>query len=654
MCIRCLIVAFFLSLQYGNAQHTIFPEPLSPRIANYTISVRLDVPQKKLSGEQILLWRNDSDDWIYDLQFHLYLNAFKDENSTFMQESVGGRFTRILNEEDGWGWINIISMKTKKGTDLTNNFEFIQPDDDNELDQTVLKVTLEEPIKPRQSISIAIEFEARLPRVVARTGYKGDFIMAGQWFPKIGVYETKGERYSDQGQWNCHQFHANSEFFADYGVYDVTINVPKAYLVGATGILLDIQHNSDDSKTYHFYCEDIHDFAWTADTDFNIIEDRWKDVKIKFFAQPLHESLAYRQILAAKRSLEYCEQWYGPYPYPTLTIVDPQYGAVGAGGMEYPTLITARAYWLTPAGIKLPEAVVIHEFGHNYFYGIIASNEFEEAWLDEGMTTYTELKVHETYYDVDQGSILSLFGINIDMSDWEWSRYARKPDRDVILKNSWEYQRGDYRTYSYSKPAMIMLTLENYLGEALMKEVMRSYFERYKFKHPTSDDFIHTVNEVTGWDFNWFFDQVLYNSEVLDYKIDRININRISSIDGEESKPFVQSGKDHDIKGPLYRNEVIVAREGGVVFPVEILVKFDDGQQVAEHWDGQDSFVEFIYERPARVISAEVDPDRKIWLDINFLNNGKMASVDCMATVKYVSRWLFWLQNFLNLVSIFS
>ena len=654
MRIGCLISMFFLFLRYGYAQHTMFPNPLSPRIANYTISVRLDDLHKKLYGEEILSWRNESDDWIYDLHFHLYLNAFKDENSTFMQESGDGRTAGILDEDEGWGWINIISMKTKTGTVLTDNFTFIHPDDDNELDQTVLQVILDEPIKPRQSITLQIEFQAQLPRVAIRTGYKGDFIMAGQWFPKIGVYEAAGDRYASQGQWNCHQFHANSEFYADYGVYDVTIILPQKYSVGASGILLDIKNNNDDSKTYHFYCEDIHDFAWTADTDFKIIEDQWKQVKIRFFAQPLHETLAHRQIMAAKKSLEYCEEWYGPYPYPILTIVDPQYGAVGAGGMEYPTLITARAYWLTPVGIKLPEAVVIHEFGHNYFYGMIGSNEFEEAWLDEGMTTYTEIKVQDTYYGKNQGSILSLFGININMSDWEWSRYARRPDRDIVIKDSWEYQRSDYRTYSYSKPAMILLTLENYLGKTLMKKIMSTYFERYKFKHPTTDDFIHTVNEITGQDFQEFFDQVLYTREVLDYGIERIIINKLTSSGGEESDLSSRNENDHSDGEILYRNQVSVSRKGKVIFPVEILLKFENGQQIRENWDGQETFKEYCYERPERIISAEVDPDRKIWLDINFLNNGKTVSVNRTTTVKYVSRWLFWLQNFLHWVSIFS
>jgi hypothetical protein len=307
----------------------MFQEPYSPRIANYEISVKLDPETRKIHGSQILTWRNDSDDYINDLQFHLYLNAFKNELSTFMIESSDGN-----------------------------------PDD-----QTVLRIPLDQPVKPREVITINIDFVARLPQVFARTGYKGDFYMVGQWFPKIGVYESAGERYAVKGQWNCHQFHLNSEFFADYGVYEVTITVPENYVVGATGVLINEGQEKEGVKSLTYYCEDVHDFAWTADPDYIVVEDQWRHVNIKFLAHPGRETQVERHIGSAKIALEFFDDWYGSYPYSTLTIVDPRYRAFGAGGMEYPTLITAGSFWMLPNGLRLPESVTIHEFGHNYWYG---------------------------------------------------------------------------------------------------------------------------------------------------------------------------------------------------------------------------------------------------------------------------------------------
>jgi hypothetical protein len=554
--------------------------------------------------------------------------------------------------------------------DLTDKVKFIQPDDGNADDQTVLWVPLVESIKPGEKIRLDIEFIARLPEVFARTGYKGDFFMVGQWFPKIGVYESTGDRYAKKGQWNCHQFHLNSEFFADYGVYEVTITLPDNYIVGATGILINEMNNQDHSKSLTYYCEDVHDFAWTADPNYIVIEDQWRHVNIKFMAHPGRDAQIERHIGAAKIALEFFDDWYGPYPYPTLTIVDPRYRAFGAGGMEYPTLITAGSFWMLPEGIRLPELVTIHEFGHNYWYGIIGSNEFEEAWLDEGITTYSEIKIMDKFYGDKGGSAISFLGLNIDDSQLQWSGYRKMAKYDVIYKKSWEYYRGGYGSFSYDKPALMLLTLQGYIGSDMMKKVMRAYYDRFKFKHPTSRDFINTVNDITGEDYTWYFDQVLYGSNVLDYKIDKISYKKLKrefkgifgnplenfKIDGDPDTSLSDFINEKTLDGDrdIYENKVIVAREGEVVFPVEVLITFEDGEKLIEKWDGKDRYIVYTYEKENPIISAEVDPERKVWLDVNFLNNGKTIHTNRSAPLKYAMRWLFWMQNFLQFVAIFS
>ncbi len=666
-----ILLSFVLFVSESSfSQKPMFSEPLSPRIANYKIDVTLNPENKQLKGSEILLWRNSSPDEIKDLQFHLYLNAFKNELSTFMKESGGIHRGQKLDQVDGWGWSEITRMVLNENTDLTERMEFIQPDDGNPDDQTVLRVVLDEPVKPGEEIRLDIEFTARLPEVFARTGYKGDFYMVGQWFPKIGVYESAGDRYAVQGQWNCHQFHLNSEFFADYGVYEVTITLPENYVVGATGTLIEEEKNQDSTKSLTYYCEDVHDFAWTADPNYIVIEDQWRHVKIKYLAHPGRDSQIKRHVGAAKIALEFFDDWYGPYPYPTLTIVDPRYRAFGAGGMEYPTLITTGSFWMLPEGILLPELVTIHEFGHNYWYGILGSNEFEEAWLDEGLTTYSEIKIMDQYYDQNGGSAISFLGLNIDDSQLQWSGYRRVAKGDAIYKNSWEYDRGGYGAFSYDKPALMLLTLQNYIGTEEMKRVMRAYYDRFKFKHPTSRDFINTVNEITEEDYNWYFDQVLYGTNILDYKIDKISYRKISRefkgifgnpleiAQNEETEDSSSSTSgqvvESDSEKVLYKNKVIVAREGEVVFPVEILIKFRGGEEILERWDGKQRYIVYEYETENPIISAEVDPERKVWLDVNFLNNGKTIHTKRAASLKYSTRWLFWMQNFLHFITIFS
>ena len=199
---RILILILLFSTSVLYSQKPMFEEPLSPRIANYKIDVTLDTEKKMLYGSELLTWKNDSNDEINELQFHLYLNGFKNESSTFMKESKGRQRSSFADKKEGWGWINIIKMQKEDGTDLTDRIEFIQPDDENEFDQTVIRVVLEKPIKPFEEINLNIDFEAKLPKVFARTGYHQDFYMIGQWFPKIGVYEEAGERYATEGQWN--------------------------------------------------------------------------------------------------------------------------------------------------------------------------------------------------------------------------------------------------------------------------------------------------------------------------------------------------------------------------------------------------------------------------------------------------------------------
>ena len=312
-----LLILLAAGLPSRSSGQIIFKEPLSPRIANYKISVALDTKEKMMDGKEALTWRNASKDLIRELQFHLYLNAFKNTESTFMKES-GGVNRGFSLAEGGWGWIDVTSMKTADGEDLTPRIEFIHPDDDNAKDQSVIRVPLSRPLRPGQTIQLQIDFKAKLPRVFARTGYYENYYMVGQWFPKIGVYESAGQRYATKGQWNCHQFHANTEFFADYGVYDVDITVPKDYVVGATGLQQSVKENTDGTKTVVYHAEDVHDFAWTASARYVDLTEQWRDVKIRVLMQPQRVHQAERYFKTVKATLEYFDKHVGRYPYPNL------------------------------------------------------------------------------------------------------------------------------------------------------------------------------------------------------------------------------------------------------------------------------------------------------------------------------------------------
>ncbi|HEX9007376.1 MAG TPA: M1 family metallopeptidase [Bacteroidota bacterium] len=652
-----LAVTFSLARAVGQL---LFVSPLSDRVVTYRIDVRLDDSAKSIAGTEHLTWRNPSAEPVGDLQFHLYLNAFKNSSSTAMKESNGG-----FVSDRGWGSIDVLSMKLENGVDLRGQAAFISPDDGNAEDQTVLRVPLPSPVGPGKTIALDIQFTAKLPKISERTGYSERFFMIAQWFPKLGVYEPRGMRYATRGAWNCHQFHAVTEFYADFGVYDVNITVPRGFLVGATGIRERETSNADGTVTLGYHAEDVHDFAWAASPDLAEATDTWHHVALRLLTPPERLGQAHRLFAAAQAALEYMDAHVGAYPYPELTIVDVPGYARGAGGMEYPTLFTTISSIVIPEGVRLPELVVTHEFIHQYFQGMVATNEFEEAWMDEGFTQYYEGRVMNATYG-STTSYVDLLGFHF--GDFAFNRMAyttmADPRAAPIAGFEWQSPRREVFTLTYNKTAVMLQTLQGLLGDAAMDSVMATYFRRWRFRHPSGRDFIAVVNEVVprllgekfGKEMNWFFDQVLYGTGVCDYEATSIRVRPAGGREGEagaDSGAAARAGSDGGDSSRAYLSEIRVSRLGDVWLPVEVQVRFSDGSQVTEQWDGKDAVKIFRYTRQARAVRAAVDPERKLLLDRNIANNVRSVSAPEGALWKYTFKVLFWLQNIFHGAAMF-
>jgi hypothetical protein len=622
---------------------------MSEHIVRYKIDAKLDTDAKTIIGGETLTWRNASEIPVSELRFHLYLNAFKNNRSTFMKES-GGSLRGFGAGKDKWGFIDVTKIAIKDGADLTAGVEFVQPDDQNKDDQTVMRVALPGPVPPGASITLEISFQSKLPQVFARSGYKGNFYMVGQWFPKIGVWED--------GRWNCHQYHAESEFYADFGVFEVDITVPEGYVVGATGLRVNEHKNGDGTVTYTHSQEDVHDFAWTACPDFVEIrkpfalDDPPVRTEMILLVHRAHLKLKDRFEESLRNGLEFYSKSYGAYPYPTITLVDPPLQALGAGGMEYPTLFTTMGSWFIPKGLRLPEMVTIHEFGHGYWYGIVASNEFEEAWLDEGINSYSEIKAMDHYYGGDQ----SMFDLGqVKISDLVMARAAVMgvSRLDPIMKNSWDfYSGGSYSVNVYQKAALTLLTLEGYLGEDVMAGIMRTYFERWKFKHPRSEDFFAVAEEVSGRDLDWFFDQFFKSPDKLDYAVGSLRSVEIKRPAGKFGLGDSEDKKDEPkAVEKTYENEVVIVRRGELVFPQEILVVFENGEEVRETWDGKDRWKRFEYTKPVKLRSARIDPELKVPLDVNQMNNSRLMKPEKTPLLRHALGAMLGFQKFLTFMS---
>ena len=601
--------------------------PLSQRVVAYDIDAKYNAKAHSLDATETLTYHNLTGQPLDTFPFHLYLNAFQ-PTSTWVRE--GKREATRGQDFEKWdpksnGADEIKSFEVVGEGDFTNQLQFIHPDDDNKDDRTVVQVHLPKPIPPDGYVQFKIKFHDQFPETLERTGWNRDFVLGGQWFPKVGVWW--------HGAWNCHQFHAYTEFFADFGVYDVKLTVPQYEVVGASGIEVSSVNNPDGTKTVAYHGEDIHDFAWTASPHYLIYNDIFQStmgpVKLRIMMQPAHWGQAERHALIAKQTMERFDRWYGPYPYKTLTIVDPDPGSQ-ALGMEYPTFITGGTNWFMPKGLLLPEGVVEHEFGHQYWYGMVATNEFEDAWMDEGINQYSEAKVMDSIFGPST-SVLNLWGITGGERDQDRLFYESVAALDSMAQNGWQYfNYNSYGGITYGKTALILLTLENVIGEDTMRQAMHTYFLRYRFTHPTKEDFLKTIEEVSGKDLRWYFNQAVYGTQVLDYEV-----LKISSVPVEWYKDDLQEKKGVT----EYIDNVWIHRKEDFVMPVDVEIKFDNGDKVREHWEGQDRWVRYAYRKKAKVESVEVDPDHKIYFDRNNFNNSQTEEANGAAARKLANYW---------------
>lgn len=662
-------------------EHGLPPLPeRSPRNANYTIEARLDPTTHVVEGTLVLDWHNLTQRTVSDFPFHLYWNAFRNNLSTSARGERRRGEPAVRNAEDrerrpGYVHVQAIALlgddDNAPASDLLPTLRHIQPDDGNADDRTVAQVTTPRAIGPGGRARFRIQWSARLPYGDAgRAGWVHDYHFVVQWFPKLGVLQEQG--------WNCHQFHANTEFFSDFGVYDVRLTVPRGYIVGATGVAQEPAiENPDGTLTHHYVQADVHDFAWTASRRFLERRARFADagyppVEMRLLLQPEHAHLAERYLEATRIALRSYGTWSAPYPYPQITIVDPAWNS-GSGGMEYPTLFTGGASVVAPPELQSPEGVTIHEAGHQFWYGLVATNEFEEAWLDEGFNSYHDSqaafwalgpKAWSTRYFAYKvgkrkrgGWPFVASGVWLDRRGDTLGDLREHGETDVLARKGWEYRTADaYTLNSYGKPALVLQTLEGLLGQGAMTRVMRTYARRYRFAHPRTEDFIATVNEVTGQDWRWFFDETFFSSALCDYAVQvkqqpaRVAQGFVDGPGGAPSPaptPRPEAAVDHDI-------EVSVLRLGGARLPVDLLVQFEDGSTRRETWDGRERWTRFRYSGPAQVRRALVDPEGKLALDANPSNNAWVSERGAArrAATKWSARFLFWLQNLLEMQAV--
>jgi hypothetical protein len=638
------------------------------KIVDYDIKVSLDPETKLVEGSETLKWTNPSDGPVSELRFHLYWNAFRNDRSTFFRESGGHLRGDKADTKKGWGYTDVTSMKWD-GAELVNGARFESPDDGNPDDRTVLVVPLPRPVAPGETATLAIAWKAKVPKVYARAGYVRDFFFFGQWFPQIGVYEPRGRRRRAEAGWNCHQYHANSEFYADWGDWRVAITLPEKFVVGSAGALVsEMKGNQKEphrqTKTLVYEQKAVHNFAFTADPRYVVVEDVFDPAKdipkdelarasktlgrseadllagfhkvaIRLYRQPEHGAFDRRHIGAQKWALAWTGLWAFPYPYAQISIVDTPEDGTGATGMEYETIYTTLSYtWMAHwpfDRLYLPEMVTIHEFTHGYWMGLVASNEFEESWMDEGVNTFTELVMVDRKY----GSFLAVPpGIGFTNEENNRAQAALSPNHDPILSASWKFaNEGSYGRNSYPQTGTTIQQIRLLLGEETFWRAFRAYAERWRYDHPTSEDFFDFMRASGNPLVADLIRKTWYGRGWIDFSVLTAETFKGDGFTGydDAEKPLnfdpdpkkkAKDKKDKDRKGP-WESLVTVVRDGDIVMPAKVVLTFKDGPAVTRTWDGATDWVKYRVTSSSPLVKAEVDPDRTTVLDRNPWNNAR-------------------------------
>ena len=661
---------------------------LSDRVVTYRIQATLDPKKHTVDGKQQLTWRNRSDRPVKAVYLHLYLNAFEGPGSTFNTEQRNNRFgfrSGVKVKEGDFGYTRLTRVE-QNGAKVP--WSYVQPDGGPKTDRTVVRLDLPEAVAPGGDTTLDMDFFDQLPRVSARTGYYGTFHLVGQWFPKIGVLELPGERGATAPRWNVHEFHLHSEFFADFGLYDVSLTVPKDYTVGATGELQGKPVESKGMVTHRYVQGDVHDFAWTADNRYakpldGVYHGANGPVQVRVLYHPEYASNAKPVLDATIASLTYFSRTLGDYPYKTVTAVVPPYNADEAGGMEYPTFFTASSYKNVEKGRLeryLLDFVTIHEFGHGYFYGILASNEFEEPFLDEGLNEYWDHRqnVANNERATAQTWFTRLIGTDIALGEFESQRLGAMLSQpaDPLGNTAWDrFSSGSYGTV-YSRTATVMHDLEQQVGKAALERAFKLYYARWKFRHPSTADLREALAEGTGQRalVEKVFAEQVYGVRKVDDRIAEFASDEIlpeAGIVQFKGKPVevkqdaldkaVKAIRDKHAKADPKAKEGeggfpfatrIMVRRDGAIGPQTLLVRFEDGtsQTLRLAADGDKRWARFHLVTRSRAVSAELDPEGRVFLDRDKLDDSRTREANSAASRRWTADIAALFQSFLALL----
>lgn len=612
-------------------------------VTSYTLSARLDPDKHAVHGEGTITFKNTSSRELSELWFHLYLNAFKNQSSVFLRTPVGG--FRGATVPATWGTIDVRKLTWIDGAErreLWAGAEVKRPDDEDETDA---RVPLPRPLAQGETMTLEVTWDDQLPSIVERTGFDGSFHMVAQWFPKLAKLEA-------DGSFAHFPFHHLGEFYADYGRYDVTVDVPEAYVLGGTGKVTSSKVEGG-RRIERREQADVHDFAFTAWDRFQTREETIDGVAVKILFPPSYDRLAERELATLRFALPHFGKRYGAYPYDVLTVMHPPPTAQEAGGMEYPTFITTGGTVYIPDGVLMPELVTIHEFGHQYFYGLLASHETKWPFLDEGLNSYAESEAMTAWRGA--GSMVDMLGLQVGGAEGHALQAAMHPQDERIAQPAHAFATGSaYGSQVYSRTAATLETLRRVYGEEPMQRALGGYARAFRFRHPTPDDLLAMVGAAMGERAKANLKTALFDKGWVDYAVLQMSSHPARKPAGI----FDVAGKretvpvDRSASGARYEGWVLVTRRGTLSFPVDVELALEDGTKKRVAWDGNAESKRIPYAGDSRLVGVVVDPDHKVLLDAQPTNNAATSSSSpSPGAPRVLERATYWAELLLQAVS---
>jgi hypothetical protein len=563
--------------------------PVVP-VLSYDITARLDEKRHVVDARAEVHWTNASSRPVRELWIHLYLNAFSSTRTLFMRSPASSRRTAAALVEAGGITVNRLSAREFGGRDLWRDAARHSPGDP--ADDTDIRVPLPEPVAPGGSLHLDLGWVARLPRLVERAGYVGDFFAVVQWFPKIARLEA-------DGTWAHFAFHPLTEFSADFGNYTVTVDVPAGFSVAATGQPTSTS-TSSGRRLVTSEVRGVHDFAWVAWGSAITTRTRVAGVDVDVLSPRGHPLELEQTLATVQQSLPFFEHRFGTYPYPALHVVIPPEDAQAARGMEYPTLVMTGGPWYAPyLGLRSIEAVTAHEVAHQWFYGLVANDEHAWPFLDEGLASYAESEWMQRAWG--NGSALHLPWLSVSTVAESRTAAVEYGHLEPIAQPADQFDSLEHLgALAYWRTSTLLRTFGNVYGQARLEKALGRYAREQRGQHPDPEALIGVVREELGDPAASNLRKALFERAWVDYSID----------------PITHASSN----GAAIRSRVVVRRRGALTFPVPIVMMTGRGARKMELWDGFGASHTFESVGDP-IVSAAVDPEHRVLLDDDLLNN---------------------------------